>query len=183
MNELVPKVETLEDALRPETIEWCNKQLSLGSTWDEVRHALGLGNSQFDKRWRLLRKELLTQSLPESPEEALSENYDTVDGYIRRLETQLAELDAELALDSRGQNKLNEKVRHHYYRVRADITNSLLEHRSRKFENYLGLRATRQKDREIDKNKGGVTIIIASNVPRPGIKTLNEDPDDNQSDE
>ena len=167
IRDLVPRVETLEDALKPETVEWCNKQLALGETWDGVRKALGLMNSEFDKRWRLLRKELLLQKMPESPEENYANRYEAYEMQRRRLESQLEEIDAEMEV-------LGLDKKHFYYKARTDIMKLLLELNSKKDESFLGMRATKQKDLEASGTRGGVTIIINSNVPRP-MKTVSDD--------
>lgn len=172
MGDLVPVVNTLEDALRPEVVEWCNKQLALGESWDGVRKALGLMNSEYDKRWRLLRKELLLQRMPESPEENYANRYEAYEQTKRRLESQLAEIDRVL----RDGVQITQK--HNYFKARTDVMKLLLELNSKKDESYLGMRTTKQKEDELGKVKGGVTIIINSNVPRPvqePIKTVGHD--------
>ena len=168
----VYRIETLEEAKKPETIAYVIERLSQGERWDIIRCELGLKPAYLDVKWREIRRLVHEIRMPETDQAALLETHDDVKFWIHKLEESFEDLEEKIS-ETRGattiKNRAGDDVvlesmtQAALVRCRQDTLKTIIEKKNLFLENYLKVRQLAKKER----TNQGPTIIINNNIPRP----------------
>jgi hypothetical protein len=160
--EPVMEIPDVETAKSPEVLQFCEKELAGGTTWSVLRRKLGLGPANVDKRWRVIRDNILHQEIPESPEEYLKSVNATQEEILIHLQEQLDEI--AVALKAMGSSEEEIKTKHHYFKMKTEIMEKMLKANSSRYERLLKAKKLRQNRQG---RYQGINIHIHTKVPRP----------------
>jgi len=158
----VIQVRDVAHAKSEEVLQFCIKELTEGSTWNELRMKLGLGHAGVDGRWRVIKEILCSAVMPANEEEAVKAAL-SMSNYMQ---TQLEEFSH--YIDERCRAVHGSKNEDKFLKLKLETMKMQADEYSRRFEHYAKLHAMKKADRK----QQGPSIIFQNNyfVPRPGQK-------------
>lgn len=154
----------MDHARSSEVLSFCIKELSEGTTYNELRRKLGLGPANIDTRWREIRTRVLDGMVPTNEQEALKAQADQRAYLLTKLESFME--DVEGMLLSLPNNEEDRKLIPNLLKLKLESVRTLLEENAKSFEAYLSLKRIKEQD----KRTRGQSILIQNNyhINRPG---------------
>ena len=161
------QVKDIAHARSEEVVRYCIKELSDGSTWNELRRKLGLGHAAVDKRWRTLKDILCSSILPKTEEEALQASLTMSNYMISKME-QFIDYMEERVRDNKGKKSETDMLK-----IQLEAIKVQHGQYAEQFRHYAKFKDMA----DTDKRKHGASIIFQNNyyVPRPGDNLKFED--------
>ena len=157
---VVLQVRDNKHATSEEVLSFCMKELSSGTTYNELRLKLGCGASATDRKWRLVRSALAEIVLPDSEEEALKYAHSLANFMIARLEK------FQTKMAKRAESQRGEENEAQFLKLELDAMRLVMEKYDSQTDHYLKMKAIQKRE----KRTQGRTVVFNNKfyVARPG---------------